>query len=204
MSTEIPKSQPGDPTWEIATLFPLQGQWSEQEYLSINTNRLIELSDGQLEFLPMPTELHQLIAFYLCNLLRNLCSGDPPGLALMSPFRVRLSSGKFREPDVVFMLHENRDRRNSQYWQGADLVIEVVSEDDPKRDLETKRVEYAQSGISEYWIVDPRDRSIRVLILQPNASEYSELGHYTDGQTALSLLLDEFQVAVTPVFDQRQ
>ena len=35
-------------------------------------------------------------------------------------------------------------------------MVEVVSEDDPGRDLVTKRLEYAQAGIPEYWIVDPR------------------------------------------------
>lgn len=46
-------------------------------------------------------------------------------------------------------------RRQDAYWTGADLAVEVVSEDDPGRDLITKRLEYAQAGIPEYWIVDP-------------------------------------------------
>jgi Uma2 family endonuclease len=36
--------------------------------------------------------------------------------------------------------------------------MEVVGEDDPDRDLVTKRVECAQAGICEYWLLDPRDR----------------------------------------------
>ena len=115
----------------------------------------------------MPTELHQLIAFFLCSQLRNSQHGLPDGaaaegsrgVALMAPFRIRLPTGKFREPDVLFMLPEHRHRRYSKYWDGADLVIEVVGEDDPNRDLITKRSEYALAQIPEYWIVDPRDIS---------------------------------------------
>ena len=38
--------------WEVATLYSPQGDWSEEEYLSLtdSTNRLIELADGRLEF----------------------------------------------------------------------------------------------------------------------------------------------------------
>jgi len=183
-------------------LFPVQGQWSEQEYLGLDTNRLIEFSNGSLEVLPMPTELHQLIIQYLYRLLFDLRSGKRPGLTLLSPFRVRLYPGKVREPDIMFMLQENRGRRKENYWDGADLVIEVVSEDDPDRDLVTKRQEYAQGKIPEYWIVDPRDRSILVLTLDDNATEYREAGRYSDGQTAQSILLNDFRAPVTQVFDQ--
>ena len=54
-----------EPTWEIARLFPPQGEWSEEEYFALNTNRLIEFSDGRLEFLPMPTIFHQLIMKFI-------------------------------------------------------------------------------------------------------------------------------------------
>ena len=204
MSTQIPPSQTGEPIWELATLFPDQGQWSELEYLNLKTNRLIKLNDGKLEFPPMPTELHQLIAYYLCSLLRNLNNGNPPGVALLAPFRARMASGKFRQPNVVFMLDENKHRRKNEYWDGADLAIEVVSENDPNRDLVTKREEYAQAKTSEYWIVDPRDRSIRVLTLDADATEYREVGRYADEQTAQSVLLDDFQTDVTAVFDQQK
>jgi len=203
MSTQMPKSQFGDPTWEIATLFPTQGEWSELEYLNLDTNRLIEYSHGTLEVLAMPTELHQLVVFYLCSQICNLRDGQPPGVALLAPFRVKLFSGKFREPDVVFMLHENRKRRKEQFWEGADLAMEIVSDDDPNREYITKRAEYAQARIFEYWIVDPRDRTIRVLNLHDDSAEYRESGCYADGQIANSILLPDLKMAVTEVFDQQ-
>ncbi len=200
-----PKIQFGEPAWEIATLFPLQGQWSEDEYLGLDTNRMVELSQGALEVLPMPTELHQLIVQFLYRTLFGLGSGSPPGVALTAPFRVRLSSVKFRQPDVMFMLNENRERRSNQFWEGADLVIEVISDDDPNRDLIVKRAEYAQARIAEYWIVDPRDRTIRVLTLDREvAGKYREAGCYVDGQTAQSVLLAELCVDVSQTFNQTQ
>lgn len=91
---------------------------------------------------------------YLLYALRNFVSEKQLGLALPAGIRVRLPDGRFREPDIVFMLAEHADRRTNDYWNGADLVMEIVS-DDPasrRRDLEDKRSVYASAGIPEYWI----------------------------------------------------
>jgi Uma2 family endonuclease len=50
--------------------------------------------------------------------------------------------------------------------------MEVVSPDDPGRDLETKRREYAQARIPEYWIIDPRTNEILVLTLGESGTTY--------------------------------
>ena len=46
--------QPGEPPWDVALLYPLQGSWTEDDYLELGTNRLVEFSDGGIEVLPMP------------------------------------------------------------------------------------------------------------------------------------------------------
>ena len=82
--------------------------------------------------------------------------------------------------------------------------MEVVRDDDPRRDLVTKRDEYAKSGIAEYWIVDPRDRSIRVLTLDAdtNPGVYREVACYSLGQVAESVLLPVFRIELSQVFDE--
>src|SRR5207237_10469473 len=60
-----PLSGPGEPTWEVARFYPLQGEWTEADYLALPTNQLVELSDGRLEFLPMPKHFHQMIVAFL-------------------------------------------------------------------------------------------------------------------------------------------
>ena len=187
-------------TWEIAQLFPAQGHWSEEEYLSLDTNHLIEFSHGQLEVLPMPTQSHQLLVIALFELLRNYVRTRKLGTVLFAPMRVQLWPGKYREPDILFMRTEHDSRRSDSYWEGADLVLEVVSPDDPQRDTVTKRREYAQAGIPEYWIVDPADVSISVLTLR--GTEYTLHGEFVAGETATSVLLDRFEVEVAAVFSE--
>ncbi len=189
-----------EPTWDIAQLFPAQGHWSEEEYLALDTNHLIEFSHGQLEVLPMPTQSHQLLIIALFELLRNFVREGQLGTVLLAPMRVQLWPGKFREPDILFMRTENDDRRSDKFWQGADLVMEIVSPNDPERDKVTKRREYAQAAIPEYWIVDPAGASISVLTLQ--GQEYALHGEFVSGETATSVLLDRFTVEVAAVFSE--
>jgi len=195
-------STPGGPTWEIAHLFPNQGAWTVDEYLAMDTNHLVEFSEGTLEVLPMPTEEHQLIVAFLFEMLKTFIAPRKLGTVVFAPLRVQLWEGKFREPDIVFLLAEHADRRGDRFWRGADLVMEVVSEDDPDRDIVQKRDEYARAGIAEYWIVDPRDRTITVLALEATTGSYREVGTFGTGGRACSRLLEGFHVDVDAAFSQ--
>ena len=182
----------------MATLFPAQGAWSEEEYLSLDTNHLVEFSHGHIEVLPMPSDKHQAIVGYLYVLLLQLAQ-TLGGTVRMAPLRLRLRSGKIREPDVVFMSSAGDPRRRDAYWTGADLVIEVVSRDDPQRDLVTKRNEYAQAGIPEYWIVDPQTETITVLRL--DGASYLDHGVFGRGEVAISAYYAGLQAPVSDVLD---
>lgn len=186
------------PAWEVALLFPAQGAWTEGEYLELNTNHLVEFSQGQLEVLPMPTRIHQMIVGYLYLLFRTFANREA-GIVVLAPFRLRLWEGKYREPALLFLANKNDPRNQEAFWLGADLVIEVVSPDDPNRDLVDKRREYAQAGIPEYWIVNPQTESITVLQLRHGF--YVEHGLFTRGDTATSATLAGIKVDVAAVLD---
>jgi Uma2 family endonuclease len=186
-----------EPAWDIARLFPAQGCWSEEDYLALDTNLRVEFADGTVEVQEMPTQRHQLIIAYLLRRLEDFVAAQNLGVVLFAGLRVRLWPGKFREPDVVFMARAHDERRGEQYWEGADLVMEVVS-DDRELDLEKKRREYAQAGIPEYWLVDPRDRQIVVLRLDDGS--YAVHGVFSAGEIATSVLLAGFAVDVAEVF----
>jgi Uma2 family endonuclease len=184
-----------EPAWDVARLFPDQGTWSEEEYLALNSNRLVEFSHGDVEVLPMPTTSHQLIIAFLYRALLTYITAHELGTVLFAPLRVRLWPGKFREPDIVFLLAQHASRIGEPFWEGADLVMEVVSDDDRRRDLETKRREYAQAGIPEYWIVDPQQARITVLRLE--GASYVIHGEFPQSTQAISHLLPGFTVDVT-------
>ncbi|MBE2240825.1 MAG: Uma2 family endonuclease [Caldilineaceae bacterium] len=191
-----------EPAWDVALLFPAQGAWSMDEYLRLETNRLVEFSHGSIEVLPMPSDRHQSIVAYIFSILLAYAQ-QTGGKVLFAPFRLQLWPGKLREPDLVFLAAADDPRRDDAFWTGADLVVEVVSPDDPHRDLVTKRFEYARAGIPEYWIVDPRDESITVLHLadEQSASTYAEHGRFSRDDMAVSPSFEKLAVDVTALFD---
>jgi hypothetical protein len=65
--------------------------------------------------------------------------------------------------------------------------------------LVEKRADYAEAGIPEYWIVDPRDETVTVLALEGDA--YVGHGVFAAGDSAASRLLEGFAADVTAVFD---
>ena len=189
---------PGDVT--LAPLLALQGLWTEAQYLKLTgqCSRLLEFTDGRLEILPMPTRRHQAILQLLFLALHPFVK-TLGGALYVAPLRLRIREGKFREPDLLLVRDANDPRNQDDYWRGADLVAEVVSPDDPGRDLIDKRLDYAEGGISEYWIVNPIDETVTVLVLAGGA--YAEHGVFRRGQRADSPVLAGFSVGVGDVFD---
>jgi len=189
-----------EPAWDIARLFPPQGGWSEEDYLRLPGNHLTEFDHGRIEVLDMPSELHQLMVAYLYRALLGFVDAAELGRVLFAPFPVRLWEGKVREPDLLFMLTQHAHRRHNNFWQGADLVMEVMSPDDPRRDRETKRREYALARIPEYWLIDPVARNITVFVLDGDQDSYRVDGVYVTGQWAESTLLPGFRVDAGALF----
>lgn len=106
--------------------------------------------------------------------------------------------GRLREPDLLLLRVARDSRQGSRAWTGADLVVEIVSPDDPERDDRDKRADYAAARVAEYWIVDPGARRIAVLRL---ASEvYVEHGVYGPGEVATSPGLPTLAIDVTALF----
>jgi len=184
----------------IADSNTLQGLWTEEQYLRLtdHSNRLIEFTDGSIEVLPMPTDKHQVILAFLYRLLFTHME-RMGGVVLFAALRLRIREEKFREPDLMVLLDANDPRRQNAYWLGADLVVEIVSPDDPERDTREKRLEYAEAGIPEYWIVNPIDETITVLHLE--GEQYAEHGVFRRKDKATSALLEGFVVEVSEMFE---
>src|SRR4051794_12057516 len=105
-----------EPAWEIARLFPPQGQWAEGDYLQLNGNYLVEYTHGRIEVLPMPTDQHQAIVAFLYMQLMAFTRVGKLGVVRFAPLRVKIAPDKFREPDVLFLRAEHDDRRGNDFW----------------------------------------------------------------------------------------
>lgn len=201
MSTKPPQipSANGEPAWEAAYFFPPQGRWSEATFLQFHSNRMAELVDGRLEILPMPTLKHQRILRWLLGVIE---ANSPGGsITLFAPLPTRLFPGTIREPDLLYIAPENAPAPDVDYPSHLDLALEIVSPglDAHQRDYEDKRKDYARAGISEYWIVDPQENLVTVLVLEN--SMYIEHGVFGPDDTASGLLLPTLSVNVRDMFN---
>lgn len=211
MSTAASHSTPGghaarahEPAWQIARLFPAQGEWTDEAYLSFteSLSQLCELVAGQVEVPEMPTKTHQqivhaLLAAFLSFLRLRRC-GD----AIAAPYRVRLRLGGFREPDITVYRTDHLDRFGERFGDVPDLVVEVVSDDPASRtrDYEDKRRDYAAAGIPEYWIIDPA--ADRVLVLALEAGDYVTAAERRLGDAVQSRLFADFSVTISTLLTQ--
>ena len=184
-ATSVPDSE----EWKdmLEDILPCQEEWGEEEYLVLtdHRNRLVEYTDGFLEVLPPPTVQHQMVLKFLLLAFVKFFEARG-GSVLFAPLRLRIRPRKFREPDLLLLLSAIDPRRHNRFWDGADLALEVVSEDKPERDLVDKRGDYAEANVPEYWIVNPQSETISVLRLSDKA--YEEAGIYRRGGLATSVL----------------
>ena len=162
---------------------------------------LAEWVDGKLDYLPLPTPLHQTVGSFLYDAFRDDYRARGMRAALRFtglPVRIPSYGGteqRLRYPDLSMLLDEQDARAAVDAWNGADLLVEIVSPDNPRRDTEDKRLDYAAAGVPEYWIADPRPRSRTITVLTLAAGTYDGT-EYGVGESAASVLLPGFAVDV--------
>ncbi len=100
---------------------------------------------------------------------------------------------------MVFIAKANRQIVGEKKIEGApDLVVEILSPGAGHYDRVHKKIVYQTSGVKEYWIVDPDERSIEIF---QNIGSGFRLGCSTrDGGSAVSTLLSGFSVDPTILF----
>lgn len=184
----------------VLDVLPPQGRWHEDEYLwlSDHSSQLIELTDGHLELLPMPTDEHQSILAFLYEAFAAFVHARG-GKVLFAPLRLRVAGGTFREPDLLLVRDSGDARRGNRFWTGADLVVEIVSPDQPERDIVEKRRDYAGAKIAEYWIVDPRTAEVTVLTFR--GASYVEHGTFGPRTQAEGPLLAGLAIDIDALFE---
>ena len=112
-----------------------------------------------------------------------------------APMPIRLWEGKIREPDLVYYATGHEDRYHVQYADPPDLAVEVLSPSTRRIDREEKAAEYAEAGVTEYWIVDPEGRSIEVLT-GAGPEGYTSRRRFGPGDEVTSTVLPGLVVSV--------
>jgi len=154
-----------------------------------------ELIDGELFVVPAPNHPHQRTVVRLAHLLASWLDAHRGGEVIVAPFDVILSPTDVVQPDLLFVSDRNAQRIERRGVVGApDLVVEILSNSNRRRDEVTKRALYERFGVPEYWLIDPDERTVTVLRLSDG--RYSVV----EGETLTSPLLPGLEISLTSIF----
>ncbi|MGV3619316.1 MAG: Uma2 family endonuclease [Archangium sp.] len=127
-------------------------------------NQVYELIAGEFCVSPSPTIDHQRLVSRISIALSGFIDEARRGEVFIAPLGVRLSEHDVVEPDVFVVLRGDDVRMTEHMVVGApSLVVEVLSAGTARRDLVDKADLYWRYGVREYWVVDPRAKSLTQL-----------------------------------------
>ena len=170
-----------------------------EDYLNAPDDERYELLDGELVMIAAPNIAHQKALFRMARLLEDFVLEKELGEVFIASTDVVLSDTNVVQPDVIFVSTERKSIVDADNIKGSpDLVVEIISPNNPERDLVRKRGIYARHGVGEYWIADPEALSIRVMVLEGN--EYREAGEFGMGDILTSCALEGLELEVGSVF----
>lgn len=126
-----------------------------------------ELLDGVVHVNPSPVPRHQRIVLRLARALDPLAVR---GEVFVAPLDVVLSKRTVVQPDLFFVSSERAEIVGPRNVRGPpDLVVEVLSETNRRRDLVEKLRLYASARVPAYWVADPDADRLEVYALHDAA-----------------------------------
>ncbi len=180
---------------------PTQGVWTYDDYARLpDDGKRYEVIRGELYMSAAPRPLHQRVITRLSFFLEGFLENSALGTAFVAPIDVILPQklGDPVQPDIVVVRRESLHIIDELNIRGApDLLVEVLSPSNPAHDRSLKYDLYAEAGVLEYWIVDPRQRTVEIHLLRDGAYELA--GQWGVGEVARSELLDGFAVSVDEI-----
>ncbi|NMA92269.1 MAG: helix-turn-helix domain-containing protein [Firmicutes bacterium] len=149
-----------------------QGDYTYDDYLRIpeEPGYRFEILEGVLVKEPSPSTQHQRISRELgWQLKRYFDCYDPDGELFFAPLDVTLTTHNVLQPDLLFVSGSRRQIIREQHIDGpCDLVIEIMSPANRRKDRLQKMGIYRQAAIPHYWLADPEENTLEAFMLKDN------------------------------------
>lgn len=186
----------------------LSKQYTYADYLTWQFKERVELIRGWVfKMSPAPNVRHQRISGFIFNEVYNHLRGNFCQV-FTAPFDVRLPLPPHKvkgdkidtvvQPDIVVIC--DPAKLDEQGCIGApDIVIEILSPGNTRREMKDKMELYQSAGVQEYWVVDPEHEFI-IIYTHNEAGLYSGSVPYTEDTVLTSKVLGHFQMDVGSVF----
>ena len=172
---------------------PLPGEhrYTSEDYWNLSEGRRAELIDGQLYDMAPPGRIHQELISEFTQLLGSYIKSQGGACKVYpAPFAVNLDANDkdWVEPDISVICDQSK--LDDRGCKGApDMVIEIVSPSSRKMDYFRKNALYSESGVLEYWIVDPEKNRIMVY-----SFESDDTAEYTFSEAVKAGIYDDLEI----------
>ena len=181
----------------------LSKQYTYSDYLLWQFSERVELIKGFIKKMsPAPSRNHQTVVKNIAVKLSSVLENKPCSF-YFAPFDVRLPIPSAKknttvvQPDLCIICDESK--LDEQGCNGApDLIVEILSPNNSKHDLDTKFRLYEESGVKEYWMVEPTQKMVLVYTLQNDC--YIGLKPVLVDETINSPLFPDMKIEVADVF----
>ena len=186
----------------------VNGTYTYADYLLWRFKEQVELLRGKLfKMSPAPREIHQRVSMYLSGELYNFFK-DKTCRFYSAPFDVRIPAKGTKEttdnqiytivqPDLCVVC--DLEKIDGRGCMGApDLVVEILSPSNSRKDLKDKYEIYEEAGVPEYWIVDADDKAIYRYVLQEGV--YIGLPPISEGDVFHSRKFPEMEIDTRLIF----
>lgn len=176
------------------------------DYLKFNFDEMVEIIKGKIfKMSPAPTSNHQKISRNLCGILYGYLKGQNCNF-FNAPFDVILpvkgkdfmQSDRVVQPDIVVICNPNKIQERGCFG-APDWIIEILSPHTSKKDFQDKFDLYEESGVYEYWIVEPKNQTAEVFVLENK--KYKRITTYVQDDIVPSNTLQGLMIDLTEVFE---
>ena len=187
----------------------MSASYSYADYLTWQFEETVELIKGKISLMsPAPNVKHQKISWELNGTLFSYFK-NKKCVAFAAPFDVRLydrrksilaSKDIFTvvQPDICVIC--DPDKLDEQGCNGApDWIIEIVSKSSSKKDAQIKHALYAESGVTEYWLVFPYEALIQQFVMN-EAGQYQLINNFAGDDQATSHIFPDLSIALNELF----
>lgn len=151
---------------------PREQVYTTDDIYALPDGERAELIDGQIYMMGTPSRIHQKLVGQLSRIIGNYIeSNHGSGEIYPAPFAVFIKKDdkNYVEPDISVICDKNK--LSDRGCEGApDFIIEIVSPSSRRMDYYKKCALYAESGVREYWIVDPEKQRTMIYRYEDDAA----------------------------------
>lgn len=174
----------------------------QQFYAWLDEDKKAEFINGEVVVHSPALDRHNSAMLMLARLLSIYVDDRQLGIVRAEKALVELTRNSY-EPDICFWATEKAAQIHDEmlYYSAPDFVVEVLSKSTEKYDREIKFADYAAHRIAEYWIIDPKRKTVEQYNIDADTEEYALMNTFGIKDSITSHAIKGFTIPIRSIFD---